>query len=275
MRQPLVAPTSMYSMKRSTMPVPLKCRAIGRISCSLVPRLTTMLILTGPRPAARAASMPLSTSATGKSTSFMRRNTASSSPSRLTVTRCSPASFNALALRASSEPLVVSVRSSGAPSTVAQAGQLPDQELDVLAQQRFAAGEADLAHPMRHELPRHAGDFLERQQGRMRQVGVVLVEHLLGHAVAAAEVAAVGHADAQVAQRPPQRVRQRSGGRYRALGHARGQRGKALVDQGNDAFGHDLLSLGPGPARAGSHRVPTGLRPPGRQPGAAPRRAVG
>ena len=40
----------MYSMKRSTMPLWRKCRAIGTISCSLVPRLTTMLTLIGARP---------------------------------------------------------------------------------------------------------------------------------------------------------------------------------------------------------------------------------
>jgi len=115
MRQPLVAPTSMYSIKRSTTPVLRKCLAMGRISASLVPRLTTMLTLMGARPTLAATSMPLSTSATGKSTSFMRRNTASSSASRLTVTRCSPASFSAWAFFASSDALVVRVMSSGLP----------------------------------------------------------------------------------------------------------------------------------------------------------------
>ena len=118
MRQPLVLPTSMYSMKRSTTPLPRKWRAIGTISWSLVPRRTTMLTLIGPRPTRCAASMPASTSATAKSTSFMRRNTASSMASRLTVTRCRPASFKAWALRASSEALVVSVMSIGSPSAV-------------------------------------------------------------------------------------------------------------------------------------------------------------
>jgi hypothetical protein len=82
----------MYSMKRTMWPLPLKCRAIGTIDASLVPRFTTMLTLTGSRPAAAAASMPASTFATGKSTSFIARNVASSSESRLTVTRVSPAS---------------------------------------------------------------------------------------------------------------------------------------------------------------------------------------
>ena len=77
----------MYSMKRTMWPLPLKWRAIGTISCSFMPRLTTMLILIGASPAAAAASMPSSTFATGKSTSFIARNVASSSESRLTVTR--------------------------------------------------------------------------------------------------------------------------------------------------------------------------------------------
>ena len=115
----------MYSMKRSTTPVPRKCRAMGRIWLSLVPRLTTMLTLTGDRPACCAASMPASTSATGKSTSFMRRNTASSRPSRLTVTRSSPASRSERALRASSEALVVSVMSSLSPAGVRSAASCP------------------------------------------------------------------------------------------------------------------------------------------------------
>ncbi|KAG0919236.1 hypothetical protein G6F32_016265 [Rhizopus arrhizus] len=43
---------------------------------------------------------------------------AASSASRLTVTRVSPAAFKAAALRASTLPLVVRVRSSGRPSGV-------------------------------------------------------------------------------------------------------------------------------------------------------------
>ena len=65
--------------------------------------------------------MPASTSATGKSTSFMARKVGSSRLSRLTVTRFRPAAFSTAALRASSEPLVVSVMSSGAPSGVRSA----------------------------------------------------------------------------------------------------------------------------------------------------------
>ena len=64
---------------------------------SFRPRLTTTLTFTG-RPASAAASIPASTRATGKSTSFIARNTSSSSESRLTVMRVSPASRERLRL---------------------------------------------------------------------------------------------------------------------------------------------------------------------------------
>ncbi|MNT31208.1 hypothetical protein D3C72_1670360 [compost metagenome] len=114
----------MYSMKRRMYGVPLKWRAMGTISCSFMPALTTMLILMGPRPAACAASMPCSTSATAKSTSFMRLKVASSSESSDTVTRFRPASLSACAFLASKEPLVVRVRSSGWPDGVRSAASM-------------------------------------------------------------------------------------------------------------------------------------------------------
>jgi hypothetical protein len=75
-----------------------------------------------------------------------------------------PASFSARALRASSEPLVVSVRSSGFPEGVGSSRSIADQVFEVLAQQRLAAGQADFLDAVGDEQPRHARDFLERQQ---------------------------------------------------------------------------------------------------------------
>ena len=173
-----------------------------------------MLTLIGPRPALCAASIPSSTSPTAKSTSFMRLKVASSSESSDTVTRFRPASFSDCAFFASSEPLVVSVRSSGRPLGVRSSRQHADQPFEVLAQQRFAAGQADLFDAVRDEQAGEAGDFLERQQRGVRQVGVVLVEHFLRHAVHAAEIAAVGDGDAQVVQRARERVAQQAGGRF-------------------------------------------------------------
>ena len=72
----------MYSMKRRITPVSRAQAAIGTTLVSLIPRRTTMLTLTGARPASIAASMPSSTFATGKSIPFIAPKTASSSESR-------------------------------------------------------------------------------------------------------------------------------------------------------------------------------------------------
>src|SRR6185369_1689604 len=72
----------------------------------------------------------------------------------------------------------------------------------------------------------------------VRQEFVIRVEHLARHAVSAAEVAAVGNGNAQVAHRPAARVGQRRtvvarGGNRRAQG----------VFDGNDLVRHGVLSL--------------------------------
>ncbi len=117
MRQPFAVPASMYSMKRSVMPVPRNARASGRISASFMPRFKTVLTLTG-RPAARAARIPASTPETGNPTSLIDWKSSSVSASRLTVTRSSPAALSAGANRARSAALVVSATSTGVPSLV-------------------------------------------------------------------------------------------------------------------------------------------------------------
>ena len=66
---------------------------------------------------------------------------------------------------------------------------------------------------------RHAArDLLEAQQRRMRHIAMVLVEHFLGHAVAAAEVAPVRDADAQVGQGATQSIDQDAIGGQRPIG---------------------------------------------------------
>ena len=121
----------------------------------------------------------------------------------------------------------------------AQVGELNNELFDVLAQQRLAARQSDLAHAHAHELAREPGDFLEAQQGAVRQIRIVLVEHILGHAVRAAEVAAIGDADAQIPQRSLVGIAQLRGKvQRRAFGHDGGQCAFALIDDGNDAFCH-------------------------------------
>ena len=109
--------------------------------------------------------------------------------------------------------------------------ELGDELVDILAQQRFAAGDADLLHAARLEQAGEAGDFLETQQFRSRQKGVVVAEATARHAIHAAEVAAIGDRDTHVAQRALVRVEQRAG---RGGGQFR-QRGSSV--QGNDLHG--------------------------------------
>ena len=76
----------MYSMKRSVWPVPRKYRAMSTTPASFTPRLTTAFTFTGETDVGGGA-MPSSTRATGNSTSFILMKVASSSESRLTLTR--------------------------------------------------------------------------------------------------------------------------------------------------------------------------------------------
>ncbi len=77
-----------------------------------MPRLTTVLILMGDRPALTASRMPSSTRSLLPRLPLISANTASSRESRLTVTRSIPAAFSAAACAPSSMPFVVSARSS-------------------------------------------------------------------------------------------------------------------------------------------------------------------
>ena len=185
--------------------------------------------------------MPASTSATAKSASFMRRKTASSSASRLTVTRFRPASFSAWALRASSEPLVVSVRSSGRPDGVRSCGEhaRPGIRGSCAAAARRRSG-GSCARRARRTVAPVASISSKLSNARVRQERVVLVEDLLRHAVDAAEIAAIGDRNAQVAQRPRQCVVQHATGRRHWAGD---DRRRAEIGNWNDASGHERLRL--------------------------------
>ena len=165
-----------------------------------------MLILTGVSPSAAAASMASSTLATGKSASFMALKLASSSESRLTVMRVRPAAFRALALAFKSR----SVRGEREIDAGQFSGQHFDQPLDSSAQQRLAAGEANLFHAVAAEDLRQTHDLLEGQHFVVRQKLILAVEHFLGHAVGAAEIAAIGDRNAQVAQAAAASVHKRA-----------------------------------------------------------------
>ena len=89
----------------------------------------------------------------------------------------------------------------GATAVVLDPGQLFDQPLDAVAQQRFAARQAQLAHPEPDEQPRQPGDLLEAEQFGALQKDEILAEDIPRHAVGAAHVAAIRHRDPKIAQR--------------------------------------------------------------------------
>jgi hypothetical protein len=72
------------------------------------------------------------------------------------------------------------------------------------------------------------------------KVRIVFGENVLGHAIAAAEIAAVRHTDAQIMQGPASCIPQQASGRQQLVWH-QGLMwhylcSGSLVDQGNDAL---------------------------------------
>ena len=123
----------------------------------------------------------------------MARNFAGSSVSSDTLMRRTPQSANSPAKRASCEPLVVSVSSLSAP-VAEMARQRAHQRHHVAPDQRFAAGQPQLAHALGDEGRAKPVELLERQQIGLGQEG-----HVLGHAVEAAQIAAIGDRHPQIA----------------------------------------------------------------------------
>jgi SAM-dependent methyltransferase len=101
------------------------------------------------------------------------------------------------------------VRRQGDVPNAVDPGQHRDQPLQVAAQQRLAAGQAQLAHPEAREHPPESRQLLEGEQILAGQEREVTAEYLAGHAVGAAELAAVSDRDPQVPQRPPEGVSRR------------------------------------------------------------------
>ena len=117
------------------------------------------------------------------------------------MTRWRPAAASASAFWGSSAPFVVS-----ATSRLAERRQALDQHLEVAAQERLAARDPDLLDAVRDERAREPLDLLEAEELLAVHEAVAATEDLLRHAVDAAEVAAVGDRDPEVADRPAQGV---------------------------------------------------------------------
>jgi hypothetical protein len=164
----------------------------------------------------------------------MARNLSGSRVSSETFTRRTPAADSSPAKRASWLPLVVSVSSSSAP--LARCRDRLSTAHDVAPDQRLAAGQPQLAHAAGDEGRAQPVEFLQRQNLLLGQE-----RHVLGHAVDAAEVAAVGDRDAQVGDFAAERV-----DAGQAAGQAMARAGKrrpslaspAVKPYGASAHGH-------------------------------------
>ena len=141
MRQPLVAPTSMYSMKRTMWPLPRKCRAIGTIDASFDAALDDHVDLER-REAGRGGGVDAFEHARHRKVDVVHR------AERRVVERIE-ADGDALEARgAQVARLLREQRAVGRQREVdvaADRGQLLDQALESPAQQRLAAGQPDLA----------------------------------------------------------------------------------------------------------------------------------
>ena len=87
---------------------------------------------------------------------------------------------------------------------VKMAGKAADQRHDVLAHQRFAAGEAQAADAARNEGGAQAIKLVEAQNLAFRQERLIF-----RHAIDAAEIAAIGHGHAQIGDRAGEGIDQR------------------------------------------------------------------
>ena len=147
---------------------------------------------------------------TGKSTPFIDPKTSSSSESSETVIRCSPAVGERPGERPERGPVrrerEVDRLAVGRPDR----GQRRDEHRQVAPDERLAARDPQLPDAEPDEDAGQPLDLLERQHELLGQEREVAPEDLGRHAVRAAEVAAVGDRDPEVAQ-----------GTAEAVGHGR------------------------------------------------------
>ena len=121
----------------------------------------------------------------------MRRKRSASSESRLTLRRSTPAARSGAASSASRWPLVDSAMLVEARDRAQQA----HQRRQIAAHRRLAAGEAHAAHAQRR---RTRAPARRSPRTRARRRGRACVDAVVGDAVGAAVVAAIGHRHAQV-----------------------------------------------------------------------------
>ena len=72
------------------------------------------------------------------------------------------------------------------------------------AQQRLAARKPDFFNSQSDKQSRRTREFFEAQDVTLRQEGMITTKDFFGHAVSAAEIAAVGDREPQVVQWSPE-----------------------------------------------------------------------
>ena len=193
-----MSPIGMVSIRVRSKPRPWAKRIRSSNSSSLTPFSATALSLTS-RPAFSAASMPAMTWAKSpqrvmalKRSGFERveRDVDALDAGVLQLL----GELGELAAVGGERELV-----EAAGVEVAREGA--EQPQDVLAHQRLAAGDAQLAHALGDERRAQTVELLQREQVLLGQEG-----HVLRHAIGAAEIAAIGDGHAQIGHVPAEGV---------------------------------------------------------------------
>ena len=193
-----ISPSGMVSISVRSKPSAPHQATIRSSSSSLTPLSATALILTW-SPAAFAASIPAITLS-----NLPQRVIASNRSRSQRVQRdvdppharpCQSPANRAELAAVGGERQLVQRAAAHVPA------ELLDQPHHVAPDQRLAAGEPDLAHAQADERRAQPVQLLQRQQ-----LGLGQERHVLGHAVDAAEVAAVGDRHPHVADGPAERV---------------------------------------------------------------------
>ena len=195
--QCVAPPTSMYSMKRTSAPTRSPNRIRSASSSSLVPRRTTVSILSRPKVVG------------GGGDALEDRGVIARARQRGEAVGVEgvEAHGDAVEARVPQRPRRLRQEDAvGGEREVGEArlaGERAHEVRQIAPQQRFAAGQPQLVGAEGQELIDQAADLLERQQVAPGQPDVVGFRH----AVLAAEIAAVGHRQPEAAQRPAVKVR--------------------------------------------------------------------
>ena len=205
----------MYSMNRRMWPSARAQRAIGTIDSSLIPRRTTMFTLIGSKPDRAGGRDPVEDARDREVDAVHRPE--GRLVERVEADRDPPEPGRPEGRRQRAEGRAVRRQGQvdGRAVARAQLGQHRDEVGQVAPDERLAARDPELLDALGDERAGEPDDLLEGQDLVPRQEREVPAVDLLGHAVGAPEVAAVGDRDPQVVETPPEPVGDQPGGNLR------------------------------------------------------------